>query len=145
MKSSTSTLLLAAFAALTLGTGCGSDHSPTEPRTVTNIAGTWRGNLHPGIGQNFDPCLQPAAAAATIVQDGSRVSGTVTIESDFHGGTLDGEFRSGNLSGTLRTSMETISVTGGVVRAGFGTPVDRLTISFFSPGQCGPNTVELER
>ena len=145
MKSSTSILLLAAIATLALGTGCGNDHSPTEPRTVTNIAGTWRGNLHPGIGQNFDPCLQPSAAAATIVQIGSRVSGTVTIESDFGGGALDGEFRSGTLSGTLRTSIETISVTGGVVRAGFGTPVDRLTISFFSPGQCGPNTIELER
>jgi hypothetical protein len=145
MKSSTSVVCLAAFAVLVLGTGCGSDHSPTEPRILTNIAGTWRGNLHPGIGQNFDLCLQPAAAAATIVQDGSRVSGTVTIENDFHGGALDGEFRSGTLGGTLRTSMETISVTGGVVRAGFGTPVDRLTISFFSPGQCGPNTIELER
>jgi hypothetical protein len=145
MKSSTSTLLPAAFAALALGTGCGSNHSPTEPRTVTNIAGTWRGNLHPGVGRSFDPCLPPAAATATIVQDGTRVSGTVTIESDFRGGALEGEFRSGSLTGTLRTSMETISVTGGALPAGFGITVGRLTISFFSPGQCGPNTIELER
>ena len=124
----------------------GCDDGPTGPHTVMTIAGNWHGSLHPGIARNFDPCLQPAEATASIRQDGVRVSGTVTTASaNFPGGNLEGEFRSSNLSGTLQTSMETISVTGGAVPAGFGSPVVRLTINFFSPGQCGPNTIELER
>jgi hypothetical protein len=36
------------------------------------------------------------------------------------------------------TGTESIAVTGGATS-------DRLTITFFSPGQCGPNSIELSR
>lgn len=131
--------LIAAIAALSILASCNGDDGPTVPRAVSSIAGTWHGSLHPGIGGGFDPCLQPAAAAAVIRQEGFRVSGSVTTESaNFRGGDLQGEFRSGRLSGTLTTITEVITVTGGATSS-------QLTVHFFSPGQCGPNSIELER
>lgn len=129
--------LIAIVATCSILASC--NDGPTGPRTETNIAGTWRGSLHPALARNFDLCFQPAAAAATIRQDGFRVSGTLTTESaDFRGGELEGEFRSGQLSGTLTTSRGAIPVTGGATSS-------HLTITFFGPGQCGPNSIELER
>ena len=131
------TKLVAIFATCALLVAC--DDGPTGSPLATSIAGTWHGSLHPSIGRFFDPCLQPASAAATIRQDGSRVSGNLTTESsDFRGGSLEGEFRSGSLIGTLMTGTEAIAVTGGATSG-------HLTITFFSPGQCGPNSIELER
>jgi len=121
------------------GVGCHDNDSPTSPRPVSSIAGSWRGSVHPGIGPGFDPCVQPASAAATISQDGFRVSGTVTTESlNFRGGALEGEFREGQLRGTLTNSGETIMLTG-------SARASHLTIIFYSPGQCGPNSIELDR
>jgi hypothetical protein len=130
-------LKVATLAACLAFPGC--DDGPAAPRTVSSIAGAWRGSLRPAIGRNFDFCLQPAEATASIRQDGVRISGTVTTASaNFPGGNLEGEFRSGSLIGTLMTGTESIAVTGGATS-------DRLTITFFSPGQCGPNSIELAR
>jgi hypothetical protein len=129
--------LIAIVAGCVLLTAC--DDGPSGPRTVSSIDGAWHGSLQSGIGRDFDPCLQPAEAAASIRQDGVRVSGTVTTASaSFPGGNLEGEFRSGTLIGTLINRTEAIAVTGGATS-------DRLTITFFSPGQCGPNSIRLAR
>jgi len=129
--------VIAMTAACSILTSC--DDGPSGPRVESNIAGTWRGSLNPGLGRNFDLCLHPASATATIRQEGFRVSGNLTTESaDFPGGELEGEFRSGSLTGTLTTSREVIAVTGGATSS-------QLTVTFFSPGQCGPNSIRLER
>jgi hypothetical protein len=136
-RSHVASKLIAAIAAFSILTGC--DDGPTAPRPASNIAGSWRGSVHPGIGPGFDPCVQSSSAAATITQDGFRVSGTVTTESvNFSGGALEGEFREGQLRGTLTNSGETITVTGSAT-------ISHLTIIFYSPGHCGPNSIELER
>jgi hypothetical protein len=118
---------------------CDDDDGPTSP-AVPNVAGTWQGRYLPGIGAGFDPCGASSAAAATFRQDGARVSGTVTTQTETIGeANFEGEISGGDqLRGTLTSGGTTRSVAG-------SAGANHMTMSFSDHSGCSSSRIELDR
>ena|SRR5213594_2233537 len=129
--------LAVTFAACSIVSGC--NDGPTSP-AVSNVAGTWQGSYHSGIGAGFDPCEPTSAVAATFLQDRSRVSGTVMTQSQTIGAaTFEGDLVQGNqLRGTLTTGGTSRTVTG-------SASASHITMSFSDHPNCTSSRIELDR
>jgi hypothetical protein len=117
-------LLAGAFA-----TAC--DDGPTAPvrvgaptpLPVPNVAGNWRGSYR-SCGPDVLGCGPTLPAAAALSQEGSQVTGTVTISGGGVGeGSLEASVLGNQLRGTLTIGGQRKNLTG-------STSADHLTLLF---------------
>ena len=104
------------FAACLAFVGC--DDGPTAPNrgaptpAVPNVAGNWRGTVR--SGGIAAVCGEDGSAAATFRQEGTRVTGTVTMTQAGTATTSEfvGDLQESQLTGTLTATGNPVSVSG---------------------------------
>jgi hypothetical protein len=113
----TSRNLIAILATCAFLVAC--DDGPTAPRTrlaptpkTPNVAGNWHGTVdrggHPSV------CGEDIPVAATFSQDGTRITGTVTMMQVAASTTSQflGDVQGSQLTGTLTATGSPVAVTG---------------------------------
>ena len=109
--------LFAIVVACLLLVGC--DDGPTGPSTrvaptpvVPNVAGNWRGMFRTGGPAAL--CGEDIPATATFSQDGTRITGSVTLTQNGTPRTSEfvGELQGAQLTGTLNGGGNPVSVSG---------------------------------
>ena len=109
--------LIAIFATCAVLVAC--DDGPTAPSTrvaptptTPNVAGSWRGTLD--TGGVAAVCGEDVPVAATFSQDGTRITGTVTMTQVAATTTSQflGDLQGSQLTGTLTATGSPVAVTG---------------------------------
>jgi hypothetical protein len=138
--------LIAVITACSFLVSC--DDGPTAPRAagrptplpIPNVAGTWQGRFQPGVSSEFFNCGPEVNATATLSQEGSHVTGTITTQSTrLNRGTFTGEAGPTQIRGSLAIGSDTRRVTG-------SASANRVTMSFASDSiLCGMASLEFNR